>query len=237
LVNQKDYVEAARVFRQLNKLREHAAHDGLLRSETAQDYVCGYTDETISYLLNRLLATGRPFEAYRLVLDQYPPGAIQSIMDHGPSDSGYCLAARAAALAGTGQGLDVPLPAGRPAIRKHALEWLSADFDTWKKNAAALPVLGTNAVGLPGSQSGQSPLLVISVLAARSPAAAAEDRGMIHEGMNGWLTSPDLARVREDRWLAELPAEEREQWRRFWGEVRSLRDRTAPRINAPPLGR
>ncbi len=28
--------------------------------------------------------------------------------------------------------------------------------------------------------------------------------------------------------LAKLPAAEREQWRKFWAQVRALRDQTAP---------
>ena len=59
-------------------------------------------------------------------------------------------------------------------------------------------------------------------------AERARDREVVHERMNEWLSDKDLAGVREDPWLAKLPAEEREQWRTLWDNVRFLRDRTAP---------
>ena len=68
-------------------------------------------------------------------------------------------------------------------------------------------------------------------------AERARDREVVHEKMNHWLGDADLAGVRDDRWLAKLPADEREQWRKLWREVRSLRDRTAPRKAAPPAGK
>jgi hypothetical protein len=62
----------------------------------------------------------------------------------------------------------------------------------------------------------------------------ARDREVVHERMNQWLSDADLAGVREEQWLAKLPPDEREQWRKLWSEVRSLRDRAAPRKTAPP---
>jgi hypothetical protein len=82
-------------------------------------------------------------------------------------------------------------------------------------------------MGLPSRH--RSLLLAISALGAHSSNAAAENLKIIHEGMNHLLSDPDLAGVRDDQWLAKLPADEREQWQRFWKEVRSLRDETAPK--------
>jgi hypothetical protein len=130
--------------------------------------------------------------------------------------------------------LDAPLPAERPALRKHALEWLNASLGAWKKEEEALPVPGVSTVGLLGSPFGHGPLQAISALAAGGPNAAAENREIIHEGMSQWLSDADLAGVRNDEWLAKLPADELEQWRKLWSEVRSLRDRTAPPKTAAP---
>jgi hypothetical protein len=54
-----------------------------------------------------------------------------------------------------------------------------------------------------------------------------ENRATVHGHMNRWMREPNLAGIRDDLWLAKLPAGEREQWRKFWSDVRSLRDRTA----------
>ena len=69
-------------------------------------------------------------------------------------------------------------------------------------------------------------------------AERARDREVVHKRMNEWLQDADLAGVRDDQWLAKLPADEREKWRKLWEQVRSLRDRTAPPKRAPlPAGK
>jgi hypothetical protein len=47
---------------------------------------------------------------------------------------------------------------------------------------------------------------------------------LAQQKMQHWLTDADLASVRD---LENLPAAEREGWRKFWAEVRRLRDATA----------
>jgi hypothetical protein len=58
-------------------------------------------------------------------------------------------------------------------------------------------------------------------------AEQAKDSEVVHETMNEWLQDSNLAGLRDEPWLAKLPADEREQWQRFWKEVRSLRDGTS----------
>jgi tetratricopeptide (TPR) repeat protein len=41
--------------------------------------------------------------------------------------------ARCACLAANGQGKDAPPPAERPALRRHALDWLAADLAAWRR--------------------------------------------------------------------------------------------------------
>ena len=240
LYERKDYLEAARISRRLDKLFPTltiGARDSE-RDETLAEWgAYGEVVGGFAGLLIGLIEAGRPFEAYRLVLDGHPPESIMLPAPGPPEASSYYLAACAAALAGTGQGLDAPPPGERPGPRKHALEWLNASLDAWKKEAAALPVPGASTAGLMGSPFGQGPLLAISALAAGSTNAPADNRGIIHEGMNHWLSDADLAGVRDDQWLAKLAAEEREQWRKLWREVQSLRDRTAPRKTMPPAGK
>jgi hypothetical protein len=37
-----------------------------------------------------------------------------------------------------------------------------------------------------------------------------------------WQTDPALADVRDDKFLAGVPAAERQSWRQFWQDVRRL---------------
>jgi hypothetical protein len=139
-------------------------------------------------------------------------------------------------IAGTREGLDAPPPVERSAIRKFAQEWFNASLDINEKGAMALPKFAANAVGLMSSPSGHgSLLLAISALGAWRPHVVAENLEIIHKRMNHWLSDPDLVGVRDDQWLAKLPADEQGRWRKLWAEVRSLRDRTAPRKTAAPL--
>jgi tetratricopeptide (TPR) repeat protein len=229
LFDKKDYLEAARINRRLYKLFPTTSRDREGDDNLAQYGAYGEVHGSLAGLLIGLIEAGRPFEAYRLVLDGHPPESIMIPAPGPPQAAGYYLAAWAAAQAGTGQGLDAPPALERPALRKHALEWFNAGLDAWKKEEAVLPVRGASTVGLTGSPFGQGPLLAVSALAAGSPDAAAESLVIIHEGMSQWLSDADLAGVRDDQWLAKLPADERKEWRKLWSQIRSLRDRTAPR--------
>ena len=100
-------------------------------------------------------------------------------------------AGRSALNCAEGLGIDAPPPADRPAYRKQALEFLTAD------------------------------------LVARRTLSAA-DPARVHRAMQHWFKDDDLASVRGPEAIAQLPADERDDWNRLWAEVRALRDETAP---------
>jgi len=235
LMAKREYVEAASVYQRIAGLGPEAS---LLPDDSSeQAFTAGVMSKAVDQIQVGLIRIDRPFEAYRFYLDGNHGGLISS--NGHPDDTSHYIPACAAALAGTGQGLDAPPPAERPAIRKHALEWLTSRFDVWKEHATAFPALAASSTGLIASPFGPGPLLAASGLFAGrtdvSPGRA-RDREVVHERMNHWLSDRDLAEVRDDDWLNKLPADEREQWRKLWGEVRSLRDRTAPSKAASPPG-
>jgi hypothetical protein len=51
-----------------------------------------------------------------------------------------------------------------------------------------------------------------------------------------WKNSKDLEGLREPAGLAKLPAAERASWRKFWGEVDALLEKTHLRSQKPPKG-
>jgi serine/threonine-protein kinase len=53
----------------------------------------------------------------------------------------------------------------------------------------------------------------------------APDRQRAARELETWLNERDLAGVREETSLTELPVEEREQWQAFWAAVRQVRDK------------
>jgi tetratricopeptide (TPR) repeat protein len=229
LVDKKEYVEAAKVYQRIGIARRSPEE-----SIPGASYEAGVTDEFMAWAIDRiqvgLIRAGRPFEAYRLEGTR-----VAKIIDD-PYDTTLYNPACAAALAGTGQGFDAPPPAERTAIRKHALEWLTSGLKFWQQHATALPILAASSTGLVGSPFGGGPLLSICYLSPERTDLSAErarDREVVHKRMNEWLQDADLAGVRDDQWLAKLPADEREKWRNLWEQVRSLRDRTAPPKPAP----
>ena len=240
LMAKKEYIEAARVYQRIAALRPE---DWLLEDSFEYGYMEGIMSETIDTIQVALIRTGRPFEAYRLVGHSDP--RIHGTIGGYQNDWGYNSSC-AAVLAGTGQGVDAPPPADRPAIRKQALEWLTSSFDGWKKHAMALPILGASSAGLSsaglmGSPLGHGPLLAVCALSPQNPNLAARpftSCEAVHKRMSEWLSDPDLAGVRDDQWLAKLPGDEREQWRKLWADVRFLRDHTAPAKATPlPVGK
>jgi serine/threonine protein kinase/tetratricopeptide (TPR) repeat protein len=52
-------------------------------------------------------------------------------------------------------------------------------------------------------------------------------RGQLHQRMRHWLSDPDLAGVRGDKAIAQLPEAERSEWQQLWQEVDALRKKTA----------
>ena len=57
---------------------------------------------------------------------------------------------------------------------------------------------------------------------------ADKDNKFVHERMQHWLKDDDLKSVRETKSLDTLPPQERDAWKKLWGEVRKLLDETAP---------
>jgi tetratricopeptide (TPR) repeat protein len=74
-------------------------------------------------------------------------------------------------------------------------------------------------------------------LQKRFTADRVSNAAAVHEGCEKWLSSTDLASVRDEEALVLLTADEREQWRKLWDGVRSLRDRTTPTRPTPPAGK
>jgi hypothetical protein len=65
-------------------------------------------------------------------------------------------------------------------------------------------------------------------LQERFTADQASNAAWVNDHCEKWLANIDLASVRDEEALALLTTDEREQWRKLWSAVRSLRDRTAP---------
>ncbi len=105
-------------------------------------------------------------------------------------------AARAAALAASGPGKDVPPPddAARAGLRKEAGEWLRAELDAWAKVLDDGP---------------------------------AESRVRLVTALRRWKVDPDLAGIRDEQEVAELPASERAAFQQLWIDVDRLLSKAA----------
>jgi len=103
-------------------------------------------------------------------------------------------AARAAALAGTGQGAEADShdPDQRAAFRRQALRWLRAELDDMVSRLLRRPVSA----------------------ASREECAAV---------LRGWEYDPAFALIREDAMLQHLPSEEQRELREFWTKVKRHR--------------
>ncbi len=101
-------------------------------------------------------------------------------------------AARAAALAGCGQGKDEPRPdeAARAKLRAQSLEWLKTELGAWSGALDKKP--------------------------------AAPERVPVVRVLEYWKADPDLAGVRDSDALAELPETERKTWQALWADVEAL---------------
>ena len=53
----------------------------------------------------------------------------------------------------------------------------------------------------------------------------AEQRLRVRQTLTHWRASPDLAGVRDQDALAQLPEDERAKWQELWGEVDRLLER------------
>jgi tetratricopeptide (TPR) repeat protein/serine/threonine protein kinase len=108
-------------------------------------------------------------------------------------------AARAAALAGVGQGQDARNldDKERARLRRQALDWLQADLRAWHRLLANGP--------------------------AQVPPAAVAKR------MRYWLADTAFAGLRGPEALAKLPDAEQQRWRELWDQVADALARALPR--------
>jgi tetratricopeptide (TPR) repeat protein/tRNA A-37 threonylcarbamoyl transferase component Bud32 len=105
--------------------------------------------------------------------------------------------ARAAALAGCGQGKDADQTdvKERVRLRRQAQEWLRTDLAAWRR------------------------------FLEKEPDKA---RPVVRQQMQHWQQDKDFAGVRGAEALAQLPAGERQDWQKLWGEVEELAKRAVP---------
>jgi tetratricopeptide (TPR) repeat protein len=107
-------------------------------------------------------------------------------------------AARAAALAGCGQGKDAAAldAKERSGLRRQALTWLRADLAAWRN------------------------------LLEKEPEQV---QSSVRKTLRDWQRDSDLAGVRDRAALAKLPAAERQEWAKLWGEVAALLAKVGPK--------
>jgi hypothetical protein len=100
----------------------------------------GYYEGITADLPLSILRHGRPGLALLYYLKTHPekPEAQPTDPKSQP-DSDRFYAACAAILAGSGQGSDAPPPQEWPALRRKALNWMSADLRQWDRCVAADP--------------------------------------------------------------------------------------------------
>ncbi|HVS34350.1 MAG TPA: tetratricopeptide repeat protein [Gemmataceae bacterium] len=112
-----------------------------------------------------------------------------------------CNAARAAALAGCGEGKDVDKldDRERARLRRQALDWLRADLEAWGRLLDSDP--------------------------GRAGASA-----MVAKVLQDWRADAGFAGVRESEALLKLPEAERRPWRMLWGDVDDALARTQEKI-------
>ena len=180
-------------------------------------------------LVEELLKLGNAYEAYQF-LDTWGRGGFSGSAEYKSNE--FLNSVKTAALSGTGQGLDAPPVDEQPAIRKRALEWMTKNLKTWKRESNPLPVLAASLIGLNAAAS--STVLLNAALLRFGSETASSQQVATNTTMNRWLGDPDLTRIRDAEWLDKLPADEQANWRRLWAEVCTLRDRTAPELAPIP---
>jgi serine/threonine-protein kinase len=138
-------------------------------------------------------------------------------------------AACAAALAALGQGRDAtPLTADEKAsLRRQALDWLRADL-----RLLTHVVAGYQTARADGNPPIASPPKKLTDL-AQKPGPA--DILRVCDRLQHWHTNADLASLREDKNIAELPTAEQKDWGRLWEEVRTLEKEARACFTERPL--
>jgi serine/threonine-protein kinase len=133
---------------------------------------------------------------------------------NGRPPHGYLAACSAAAAAGQGRDGEL-LDAGKKAeLRQLSLRWLRADL---KRLAESLARRQTSDQPDP-----KKPASLLEKLSAPSAAPTPADILTVADRLQRWLVEPDLASVREEKTLCQLPAAEQKEWRQLWADRRAL---------------
>jgi hypothetical protein len=124
------------------------------RDRRIGEYLAGLADGRISPMspnqairwAGEATRRGRHALAARLYRDAINAVPSPAAYDNRRFDRYLTDAARAAALAGTGQGIDPPVSSDRPALRQLALDWLTADLVAHKVSLTSEPGVDRSAV-------------------------------------------------------------------------------------------
>jgi tetratricopeptide (TPR) repeat protein len=144
------------------------------------------------------------------------------------------------ALSGSGQPF-AGLRTLRDAAKDHPDWWDDLEVG-FRYNSACCAVLAGSGQGKDAPPVAQQPglrkeardWLAADLAAWRQLVVNKADREKVHEQMTHWLEDEDLNWVRDMNMLKNLPAAERTEWEKLWGDVRQLRDQTAPAKSPPP---
>jgi tetratricopeptide (TPR) repeat protein len=151
LFKQKDYAAAADEFRAAVRLEPNfgEAHEGLGDALRARKDIDGaVTAYRAAVRLRVHFPTAYTSLAALLAQKSQPLAALRALRDGAEVDPAWAgdpdtrirfESARCAILAGTGRGTDAPPGPARPALRREALDWLSADLAAWRQRARKGP--------------------------------------------------------------------------------------------------
>jgi tetratricopeptide (TPR) repeat protein len=135
-------------------------------------------------------------------------------------------AAWTAALAAAGQGHDADkLVAGDKAkLRQQALAWLRADLKLLTQTAVGLVPAGTTQAGT--KKEDQPPASPPAKLTGQVRPTDLADLLRAGDRLQDCLDNPALAELRDNKALAQLPAEEQKAWQQLWSDVQTLHKQT-----------
>jgi hypothetical protein len=116
-----------------------------------------------------------------------------------------------AILAANGQGRDASALRIREKaqLRRQALAWLQTDLEHYRRLIQPKPDPASSGV--------------LQKLAESPGRANAATITWIAGQLQRWQTVPDLASVREEKALTQLPSAEQKEWRKLWADVQTLR--------------
>jgi tetratricopeptide (TPR) repeat protein/serine/threonine protein kinase len=159
----------------------------------------------------------RPYTAAHLYAAAF---AVQPDLAASLTTGHNTQAARAAALAVAGQGLDTAKLAhdDKTELRRQALDWLRADLKLCTQ------ALARYHEG--GKEADHKPVSPLEKLSGASPQSRLRAWLRAWDRLTAWFNDPALAGLREEKELAQLPTIEQADWRQFWTEARTLEKQT-----------